>query len=125
MTLRKGIFYAFVLSYAIADGVFSTISVMHSRDAYETCYAIFFLVGAPLPFIWYYLDSSERSFQRTTGLKLLIILLALVGIPVYLFKSRPWKKALVGTAIFILVIVGVAITTSITSNITLRLIEHV
>jgi len=125
MTFKKAAFYTFLVAYAIADGICSPISAIRSQHAFERCRVIFFLIGAPLPFIWYYLDANERGFNRTTGLKLLIVLLALIGIPVYLFKSRSRKKALIGTVIFISVIVGIAIVTAVTSRITLKFVGYV
>jgi|GEM_PF-4966421 len=125
MISKKSFFYIFLIVYAVADGYFTAISAARSKEDYEACYAIFFLIGVPLPFIWYYLDANARGFQRTTGLKLLIILLALVGIPVYLFKSRSWKKALVGTVIFIFVALGIGVITGIASEITKRMMIYV
>jgi hypothetical protein len=75
MFSKKGVFFIFLFVYAIADGYFSVTSAARSKEDYEACYAIFFILGVSLPFIWYYLDSNAREFKRTTGLKLLIILL--------------------------------------------------
>lgn len=46
-----------------------------------------------LIFLWYRLDSDQRGFQRTPGLTALVILVAAVGIPWYLWQSRGGEQA--------------------------------
>lgn len=42
-----------------------------------------------LIYLWYRVDSDQRSFPRTTPLTATVILIAAVGIPWYLLSSRP------------------------------------
>ena len=56
-------------------------------------------------FLWYYIDASVRAFRRKSWLNLLIICIAIIGIPTYLFMSRGPKRGIIGT----LIVVGLCI----------------
>jgi len=43
-------------------------------------------------FAWYYFDSSEVGYARNKWLNIVVVALALIGIPVYLFKSRAGRR---------------------------------
>jgi hypothetical protein len=46
-----------------------------------------------LIWMWYRLDSEQRGFQRTPGMTATVILVAIVGVPWYLIRSRGWPAA--------------------------------
>ena len=75
--------------------------------------ALFTLSQVILIYQWLREDARAQGVQRTLGLSGLIILLALLGVPVYLWRSRPrgarskalWRFAgfvLVATATYLL-----------------------
>jgi len=43
-------------------------------------------------FAWYYFDSSEVGYARNKWLNIVVVAVALIGIPVYLFKSRAGRR---------------------------------
>lgn len=46
-----------------------------------------------LTYVWYYVDAAERSYRRTGALGAAIILISIVAVPYYLFRSRgPGEK---------------------------------
>jgi len=61
--------------------------------------------------VWWVLrDSAERNLTVPYYLKILIVLIAVIGLPIYLFRSRGFKGGLLALAAA--VCVGVVITTS-------------
>ena len=52
------------------------------------------LIAMGLIFGWYYYDAKRLAFRRPQWLNVLVVVIALVGIPVYLIKSRPRGKRL-------------------------------
>lgn len=48
---------------------------------------------AALIWMWYRLDSEQRGFQRTPVMTATVILVAIVGVPWYLIRSRGWPAA--------------------------------
>lgn len=65
-----------------------------SPDPALTPLEMFWVVTlAGLIWLWYWLDSEQRGFQRTPGMTLAIILIAAVGVPWYLVRSRGWPQA--------------------------------
>lgn len=51
------------------------------------------LLMAWLIWLWYRIDSTQLGFRRTPGLGVLVVLVAAVGIPLYLVRSRGWPQA--------------------------------
>ena len=64
------------------------------------------LVSALLLFIWYRLDTDQRSYRRTYFLNLGIVALGVVALPYYFFRSRGAKGGLVAILLFILLLMG-------------------
>ena len=62
----------------------------------------FMLMGAILSFAWYYLDSEQIQYQRSTWLSVGVIGIGIVALPYYFFHSRGFKKGLLYTALFLL-----------------------
>lgn len=66
---------------------------------------IFNLIMASLLFVWYHLDSTERSYKRSRILNVGIVLLPIIAMPYYLIRSRGIKKGSIATCVFILAII--------------------
>lgn len=49
---------------------------------------LWIVLMAWLIYLWYRLDSEQRGFQRSPGLSAVVVLIAAVGIPWYLWQSR-------------------------------------
>ncbi|KAA3503362.1 hypothetical protein DXM27_09150 [Rhizobium rhizogenes] len=68
------------------------------------------MVGILTLFSWWQIeDAAKKDFQRSSAAKVATILLAPVGLAIYLYQTRPWKRATVGLIGFMggLVLVGV------------------
>lgn len=62
-----------------------------------------------LVFWWYRIDSRQRGFRPPRGLSLVIVLLTIVGLPYYLFKTRGFARGLLATGLFLGVIIANAV----------------
>ena len=58
------------------------------------------LIFVLLLFIWYRLDTNERGLQRHIWGNCAFVYLTAIAMPVYLFKSRGWKKGIKTTLVF-------------------------
>ena len=56
---------------------------------------IFVLAG--LLFAWCKADAASRGVRPPAGAPLLVALFALIGVPYYFFRTRPWRTALLDT----------------------------
>lgn len=61
--------------------------------------AAWLILSVVVPYVWFYKDSAERGFARTSAWSAGIILLSIVAVPIYLFKSRPPGKRLKAIAL--------------------------
>ncbi|MEO8384957.1 MAG: hypothetical protein ABI583_06940 [Betaproteobacteria bacterium] len=52
-----------------------------------------------LLFLWCKTDSSERGIVPPSGAPILCAFISPVGVPYYLFRSRPWRQASVGVVL--------------------------
>jgi hypothetical protein len=68
------------------------------------------LLQAFLLFVWFHLDAERLQYKTGFLLKVAVIGLALVAIPYYLFRSRGWRRGLVTTlGFFVLIILTLAL----------------
>ena len=58
-----------------------------------------------LIFIWYRVDSTQRSYRRSPWLNVSIVLIAIIALPYYFFRSRGFKGGLIATLVMLLVFV--------------------
>jgi hypothetical protein len=65
----------------------------------------FFVLGAPLIFLWYRADSDARNYKRSALLNTSVVALALVALPYYFFRSRGAKGGFVAIGYFIVALV--------------------
>jgi len=59
------------------------------------------LVGMFLIFLWYRLDARQAGYRRSRGLDVGILLLALVALPYYFFRSRGARRGALATLGFL------------------------
>ena len=70
----------------VVMGVLDQLVVQKQADRVVT--VVGGLVSIVLIFIWCQNDSYERSYRIPKALRLLIIFVAILGIPIYLFRTR-------------------------------------
>jgi len=61
------------------------------------------LFFAILLFLWYRIDSEQRSYKRSPWLSSCILGIPILGLPYYLFRSRGFKGGLVACVVMLLV----------------------
>ncbi len=81
----------FLLS-PLAFGVFDLV-FYDSQSAEDGSYLISTIIGIFTVVGWVSYDAALRDYPLTSGLRWCVILLAAVGVPVYLVRTRGWKGA--------------------------------
>lgn len=69
------------------------------------------MVGILTLFSWWEIeDAAKKDIKRSSAAKVATIMLAPVGLAIYLYQTRPWKPATIGLIGFMsgLIIVGVS-----------------
>jgi hypothetical protein len=61
-------------------------------------------ISAFLIFLWYRLDTEQRSYRRTYLLNIGVVGLCLIALPYYFFSSRGAKGGFVASLLFVLAI---------------------
>jgi hypothetical protein len=60
-----------------------------------------------LVFGWYHADSDERGFHRGLGMNFFVVALAVIGIPIYLLRTRGFMRGLRGIVLALLMLMAV------------------
>ena len=76
---------------------------------------IFIFSGVLATLYWCRCDASEKNFYLTKTLSFLILLMAVIGVPIYLIKSRGMTKGFIATIYFILIMLFMLIVSGTTS----------
>jgi hypothetical protein len=76
----------------------------------DVAYAVF---GTFLIFAWYHIDARQRGYRRPAWLNIGVILLAIVAMPYYFFRTRGLKGGLISTGLALLLMVGTSVLTSL------------
>lgn len=107
--MRPNLKYIVVTLFLIASLIASAVEVfVGETEILSTVLEISdFLVSAILSYIWFVLDTNEKAFKRTPLWNTGIILLPIIFIPIYFFKSREPREA--GKACFILALIVAAL----------------
>ncbi|QRP63226.1 hypothetical protein I6J77_14050 [Rhodanobacter sp. FDAARGOS 1247] len=64
------------------------------------------LAGVFLIFVWYRIDSEQRSYRRSVWLNISVVALAIFAMPYYFFRSRGIKGGFVASGVFLLACVA-------------------
>ncbi|PRC91750.1 hypothetical protein [Solimicrobium silvestre] len=84
----------FILSLAFASGAITGyFEARHALEPLWSDYATNILLII-LTLSWYHVDSNDRRYDRNIWLNMLILGLAIIGIPFYLIRSRVQGKKL-------------------------------
>lgn len=76
----------------------------------DVAYGVF---GAFLIFAWYRIDARQHGYRRSIWLNIGVILLAIVAMPYYFFRTRGLKRGLVSTGLALLLMAGTSALTSL------------
>ena len=109
MNQRRAIlFVLFVL--ALLSGAIDGYRAINARPTSSPLDLIWAFAFGGASFAWYYFDALQVRFKRSKLLDVLVIALAFLAIPYYLFRSRPKGKRLraVGLCLGFIVILIVA-----------------
>ena len=74
------------------SGACSEYYASHHRATPKAFDILFLVVSTVLVYRWYYLDAAARAYRRTALLGGAVIMLPLLALPYYLFRSRPSGK---------------------------------
>ena len=95
----------------VAGAVLALVAGMAAQYFYPTAESspvdvVVTLLGALLVFSWYHFDSTRAGYRRSKGLNIAVILIAILALPYYFFRSRGAKRGLVATGLFLLTLLG-------------------
>lgn len=93
---------ALIVLAAFADGVIG--QCIAPGESHHALSGFIVILGAHLSFLWYYYDSAQIGFKRPPPLDVAIVLLGIVALPYYFFKTRGLKMGLVFNFAFVLAI---------------------
>lgn len=72
------------------------------------------MIGIVTLFSWWQIaDAARRDLRRSSAARSMTILFAPVGLAIYLYQTRPWKRATAGLIAFIAGLVFIAILTTL------------
>ncbi len=100
-----------LLATSFADGAAG--ATYHPGDLFPPTSRYFLLVYMVLIFAWYHVDSSRRDFRRSAVLNVLVIAVAVIGLPYYFFRSRGFRRGAVAVLGMILVLFMAGIMTGL------------
>ncbi len=66
----------------------------------------FMPIGIFLMFWWYVIDTRQRNYRRSPLINVCVIILALLALPYYFFRSRGFKQGLISTALFAVALIA-------------------
>lgn len=67
---------------------------------------VFMIANAFLAFLWFRLDSDQRSYRRTPFLTAAVVGVWIVAIPYYLFRTRGIRSGAIGVLVLVLLLFG-------------------
>lgn len=86
---RKSIALSAMLGLSLLFGIAHAASLLSNSPAFGGLALLFQLGPLFAGFIWLHNDSIEHAYSRSMALNAGILLLAVVYVPVYFFRSRP------------------------------------
>ena len=89
---KKRLVLALILLASLAAGFLERGA---PSDTWLTTQAV---LSIALVFVWVLLDSRERGYRMSWGLKAALICLTVFALPYYLFRSRGWKAGSISFA---------------------------
>ena len=100
-----------ILVLGAVDGVVG--AWLYRNDPFPASSLVFGIVCLFFTFLWYRLDSEQRSFRRTPLLSTAVIGVSAVAIPYYLFRTRGFRKGVVAVLVFVSLMFGYGVTSAL------------
>jgi hypothetical protein len=91
---RPGIFLGLLVLLSIFSGL-AEPGTAKEGEFMSVVGLVHAFVGASLLFFWCKAHAASRGIEAPTGSAQLIFLFALVGVPVYFFRTMPWRDAVI------------------------------
>lgn len=112
MTRSRLVLVLILVSFFVSEALDSYFYATEGQSDVTAFVHLLLLSG--LLFTWCKLDMRERSIREPTGSALLVALIAVIGVPLYFFRTRTrkeaWKSILASLgfvlAVFVVVIIG-------------------
>lgn len=81
--------------FLLSPFAFGVIDLIYydSQSAEDSSYLISTIIGIFAIVGWVSYDAALRDYPLSSGLRWCVILLAVVGVPLYLVRTRGWKGA--------------------------------
>ena len=64
------------------------------------------LMALEVIFAWYRRDAQQRGYRRSARLNLMIVAVAIIAVPYYLFRSRGLSRGVLATLVFLGIMVA-------------------
>lgn len=112
--------YGIIIAAAIFSALTAPLSILlHKGTAQAQLFNITsIIVYGVLVLGWCYYDSLERNESLGLGLRGIIVLLGVIGLFIYLLKSRGLKRGLLAIGLALLVCVGIVLVTFLSTLLT-------
>ena len=94
-----------LLVAAFAFGLMNSVLAGHFR-APDPWHLIEKLTLVSMIYWWYHSDKTVRGYQASKWLNIGVVALAVVAVPIYLFRSRGAKKGTIATLLLVLFLFG-------------------
>lgn len=100
LTGRDWIYVALI--FFISGGVFVDTAIWpYGPPSSLTANDVVQMLGIVILFAWWQIEDAERhGYRRSSVVRLFSILVAPLGLAIYFYQTRPWKKATVGFLAF-------------------------
>ena len=110
MDTRQAQFLAFALA-ALLTLVISAVEVAVTgrSEPFSTYSGLMSIAWIAAIYFWYHLDKRERGFPAGLLQNLAVIVVPLIGLPVYLLRSRGWKQGPIAIAVAAAVVLALGV----------------
>ena len=93
-----------VLALGFLDGVVG--AWLYGNSPFPNSAIVFMVANAFLGFLWFRLDSDQRSYRRTPFLTTAVVGASIVAIPYYLFRTRGIRGGTIGVLVLVSLLFG-------------------
>jgi hypothetical protein len=93
-----------VLGLGFLDGVVG--AWLYGNTPLPNRAIVFVVANAFLAFLWFRLDSDQRSYRRTPFLTTAVVGISFLAIPYYLFRTRGIRRGTIGVLVLVSLLFG-------------------
>ena len=109
-----------VLALGFLDGVVG--AWLYGNAPFPNSAIVFMIANAFLAFLWFRLDSDQRSYRRTPFLTTAVVGISAVAIPYYLFRTRGIRGGAIGVLVFVSLLFGYGVM-SVVGRLVVRVVQ--